>query len=187
MMHPFYCQMDYQNLPLRTTLPQDKRDAITACLCSSSMMIEGMLDLSFSPDECFRFALRCGLEDCADSLFPIFCGALAGRFSLRLTEETRLQDVLPRLAGPRRPWLLLPVRRDGTLIGTRQERLSHIVLVNGVHEEGYLMMDPMFRPGRSNRHIRRNRLRQDGDRTVVSQEVLIREYTGSPFFTFTKS
>ena len=187
MMHPFYCQMDYQDLPLTASLPAEKREEILSCFCSASMMVEGMLGLSFPPEECFRFASQCGLEDCTGPMFPVFCGTLAGRFCMRLIRDLRLTDALERLKGPDAPWILLPVRRDGVLTGSQHDREGHVVLVNGVQEDGFLMMDPMFRPGRSNRHVRRNRLRQSGDRTVVSQDVLCGEYTGLPFFAFAKS
>lgn len=186
MTHPFYCQADYQSLPFTLPLPQEIKDEMISCFCASSMMVEGMLDLCFPPEECFRFASQCGLENCTGDLFSVFCGALAGRFCLRLTRETVLSDALERLRSRNAPWLLLPVRREAVLTDTQYERLRHIVLVNGAQEDKYLMMDPMFRPGRSNRHIRRNRLHQEGDRTVVSREVLMREYTGAPFFAFSR-
>lgn len=184
MTHPFYCQADYQSLPFTIPFQQEKRDEIISCFCASSMMVEGMLDLCFPPEECFRFASQCGLENCTGDLFSVFCGALAGRFCLHLTRENVLGDALDRLSGRDAPWLLLPVRREAGLTDTQYDRLRHIVLVNGVQEDGYLMMDPMFRPGRSNRHIRRNRLHQEGDRTFVSRDVLAREYIGVPFFAF---
>ena len=186
MTHPFYCQIDYQSLPLAASFRPEKKDEVISCFCASSMMVEGMLDLCFPPEECFRFASQCGLEDCTGDLFPVFCGALAGRFCLRVVKERRLTEFLPRLREKYAPWLLVPVRREGMLIGAEQDRQSHIILVNGVQEDGYLMMDPLFRPGRSNRHVRRNRLRQEGDRTIISPEVLAREYTGTPFFAFSR-
>ena len=78
MTHPFYCQMDYRTLPLAASLKPEKREEIISCCCASSMLVEGMLDLCFPPEECFRFASECGLEDCTGELFPVYCGALAG-------------------------------------------------------------------------------------------------------------
>ncbi len=186
MTHPFYCQMDYHTLPLSASFRPEKREEIISCCCASSMLVEGMLDLCFPPEECFRFASECGLEDCTGALFPVYCGALAGRFSLRVKKEQEIGEDLLRPKDGRAPWLLIPVCRDGAADGAQHGRQNHIVLVNGVREDGFLMMDPMFRPGRSNRHVRRNRLRLDGNGTVVSREVLLREYTGSPFFSFAR-
>ena len=186
MTHPFYCQMDYRTLPLTASFRPEKKEEIISCCCASSMLVEGMLDLCFPPEECFRFASECGLEDCTGELFPVFCGALAGRFSLRVTMEQDIGESLLRLKDRHAPWLLLPVSRDGAADGALPGRQNHIVLVNGVREDGFLMLDPMFRPGRSNRHVRRNRLRLDGDGAVVSREVLGREYTDAPFFSFAR-
>ena len=184
MKHPFYCQMDYRNLPFHTPFNPDKTQEITACVCASSMMIERMLDLCFPPEECFRFAQHRGLEDCTGSLFPVFCGALAGRFSMRVSYETDLSHALERLKGPGAPWVLLPVLRSGETPG---ERLPHAVLLNGAQEDGFLMLDPMYRPGKGNRHTRRNHLRVQGDQTLVSLRVLEEEYALKPIFVFERS
>ena len=49
-------------------------------ICCASMMVERMLDLSFPPEMCAQFALRCGVTEETD--FLLLAGAIAGRFSL---------------------------------------------------------------------------------------------------------
>ena len=53
-------------------------------ICCMSMLIERMLDLSFPPDMCAQFALRCGVTE--ENGLPMLSAAVAGRFSLRHTE-----------------------------------------------------------------------------------------------------
>ena len=184
MKHPFYCQMDYRNLPFSASMNHEKTQEVTACICASSMMIERMLDLCFPPEECFRFALRRGMENCTGSAFPVFCGALAGRFSLRVTCFHQLPEALERLKGENAPWIMLPLLRSGEAQGSRQ---MHVVLLNGMQEDGFLMLNPMYRPGKGNRYIRRNHLRVEGDQTLVSGKLLEKEYAGKMIFAFERS
>ena len=63
-------------------------------ICCVSMLVERMLDLSFPPEMCAQFALRCGVTDHSD--FLLLAGAVAGRFSLHHSvceEEEAFQRV----------------------------------------------------------------------------------------------
>ena len=48
-------------------------------ICCASMMVERMLDLSFPPEMCAQFALRCGVTEEAD--FLLLAGAIAARWA----------------------------------------------------------------------------------------------------------
>ena len=184
MMHPFYCQPEYQHLPFPPEMTQAQRDETGAVICASSMMIEDLLNLCFPPEECFRFASGCGLSDCAGVNFPVFCGALAGRFCLQLTVMNDVKQGLKALCGDEARRLLLPLRRESPEDG--KPSLRHTVLISGKEGDYFRMLDPMFRPGRSNRHVRRKRLHLAGDRTLVPGDVLAEEYAGQPLFLFSR-
>ena len=83
-MKPFYCQLDYPDLPY--PFHGDGRTvAKSGCgVCCASMLIERLPGISFTPEEAVRFARRCGARDRFGTNFYILGGALAGRFDLIL-------------------------------------------------------------------------------------------------------
>ena len=84
-MKPFYCQLDYPDLPY--PFHGDGRTvANSGCgVCCASMLIERLPGISFPPEEAVRFARRCGARDRFGTNFYILGGALAGRFDLKMT------------------------------------------------------------------------------------------------------
>ena len=66
-----------------------------ALMCSASMAVERMLNLSFPPDLCTRLAIRCGVMDSREGVM-ILAGAIAERFSLKMN-VCHLEEAVSRV------------------------------------------------------------------------------------------
>ena len=87
MSHQLY-SLDETEMVLQRIVAQkpDKEPISAAGIMCASIMVERMLDLSFPPDACAQFAVRCGLGTDPTHYLSL-AAALSGRFSLKLELE----------------------------------------------------------------------------------------------------
>lgn len=183
-MKHFYCQLDYPSLPY--SFQNDGRTvADCGCgVCCASMLIEGMFDVSFPPEEAVQLAQRCGARDRFGTNFYIFGGALAGRFDLKMTCTENLDEVLALMRADPAAKAVANTRGDREGYIGLFSNSGHYILLDRLQEGQFRVLDPMYRPGRYDIPGRAGKVRMEDCAAWCNCELLRPDCFERPYFVF---
>ena len=173
MIYPFYTDQEAERA-IRAAGLDMKAGPDPSLLSCCSMLVERLSGLSFPPEVCARFAVRCGAHyDPPGTL--LLMGALAGRFSLRLQYSEDARAAFDGL----RPGMSDIVRYSDRL----HTRASGFLLADGADSGEISVLDPAYMKGKGLPRTLKRSIRSVDDHILLPADTFFDLY-GEQFQLF---
>ena len=173
MITCYYNQNDYSHVPYEYKEGDGRTVKSSGCgVCAASMIVEGLLGVTFPPPEMAIFSQSCGARNQNGTRMQTLSRALVGKYPNLSVEETDKESAL-----------LDHLKRGGAAValvyGSREgwpgafSTAGHFIVVRGVSRDGRLeVLDPNLYSGKFSSAFRCSRITLEGNVALCSMETL---------------
>ena len=187
----FYCQLDYEHVPYPSPVGSPNGNlANNGCgVCTTSMIAENMLGVSFPPEESAKLAKACGAREGYGTNLYIYAPVFAERMGLKV-KDTEDADEALRFLQEGRGMVIANVRGDREedgYIGVFSNS-GHYVVIASANGSEVKVWDPMYKEGSGRFDVpgRKGKVRLDGTDAYADFSVFKEDCKERPFFLFWK-